>query len=290
MLGQHPQLYDILETQLFEVRTLREWWSAYGEIHDSDGLARALAEILFGNQRPMAIVVVRQWLWQNRSRRTGEIAHLIADELFPLALVEKTPIESASEDVIRAKLRSRLQIFPKARFVHLVRSVVSYGISHLNHLDSMAKTGYPWRMELRYRMMLDETTDPPVIDPQVLWLRVNRLIGEFFEELPQEQKLVVRGEDLITDPDSALGRIARAFGLECDPQVIEAMKHPDRSPFACLGPKNAMFGGDPKFFRSPKFELGKPSYSGFREPVPWRQDGALFVREVIDLGEQFGYQ
>jgi Sulfotransferase family len=289
MLGQHPQLYDLLETQLFEVNTLQEWWDAFGEIHDSDGLSRSLAEVLLGSQSAVAIRVTREWLWRHRKRRTGELARMLSAKLFPLALVEKTPIESATEAAIRAKLRRRLRIFPKARFMHLTRNPVRYGVSHLEHLEKMARTGYPWRIAKRYEMMLDETRKPPAIDPQVLWFRVHNQIVKFLDEVPSEQKLLVRGEDLLSHPDSELRRIASAFGLACDTRAIEAMKHPDRSPFACLGPKNARFGGDPKFFRSPNLQDAQHVTPGLSDPLPWR-NGLRLKPHVVDLARQLGYR
>ncbi len=290
MLGQHPELYDTLETQLFELDTLREWWRNYGEIHDSDGLTRTLAEVLLGSQTPLATKLSREWLWRWRAKSTADVAWMIGEKLFPLALVEKTPIESASRPTIRAKLRRRLRVFPKARFIHLVRNPVTYGLSHLEHLENMSKSAYPWRMAERYGMMLDNTTDPPTIDPQVLWLRVNSLIVEFLEQVSPERKALVRGEDLISHPDSELRRIASSLGLRSDPAAIEDMKHPERSPFARLGPPNARFGGDPKFFRNPELRAGEAKTNGLHEAIPWREDKAAFSEEVIALATHFGYK
>jgi hypothetical protein len=289
MLGQHPQLFDTLETQLFEVDTLREWWRSYGDIHDSDGLVRVLAEIQFGNQSWEAVRFARGWVWSCRHLATRDVAWMLAEELFPLAMIEKTPIESASRKAIRAKLQRRLRVFPKARFIHLVRNPVDYGLSHLTHLEKMSKNSCPRRMNRRYQMMLDYTTDPPTIDPQVLWFRVNAAIVEFLAGLQEEQKLLVRGEDLISSPDTELGRIASWLKLRSDPQAIAEMKHPERSPFACLGPRNAMFGGDPTFFRAPALREAKPSMNGLRKSVPWRDDKMSFRSDVIELAERFGY-
>jgi sulfotransferase family protein len=289
MLGQHPQMYDTLETQLFEVDTLREWWQCYGDIHDSDGLTRVLAEVLMGDQSAESAHLIRSWLWQGQDWTTGEIAWMLAERLSPLRMVEKTPIESESPQVIRQKLQRRLQVFPKARFLHLVRNPLTYGKSHLEHLEKMGKTAYPWRMTHRYRMMLDTATDPPVVDPQVLWLRVNSLVREFLENLPGGQKLLVRGEDLVSDPDKELRKIASWLGIRSDSRAIEEMKHPERSPFACVGPHNAMFGGDPTFFSAPELRVGKPARDGLAAPLPWREDGVSFSQEVVQLARQFGY-
>jgi hypothetical protein len=214
----------------------------------------------------------------------------LAEKLFPLALVEKTPIEHASKQTIREKLQRRLREFPKARFLHVVRNPLTYGVSHLEHLEKMSRTGIPSRMEERYRMMLDQSTDPPAIDPQVLWLRANDAITEFMDSLPDKQKMRIRGEDLVVKPGAQCAEIAQWLGGRFDGRVVEEMKHPEHSPFARIGPPNAMFGGDPKFFREPALRPGRPSMEILDGPLPWRQDNKGFNKKVIELAELFGYR
>ena len=50
----------------------------------------------------------------------------------------------------------------------------------------------------------------------------------------------VRGEDLLGEPDTYLRKIAEWLGLRTDEEAIEAMKHPEQSPYACIGPENAL--------------------------------------------------
>ncbi len=290
MLGQHPQMYDLLETQLFEVDTIEEWWEQYGETHDSDGLTRVVAEVLFGDQGPRHAQMARQWLWDRRRWGSADIAWLLAEKLFPLALVEKTPVEHASKERIREKLHRRLRTFPKARFLHVARNPITYGQSHLEHLEKMSKTGHPWRMAERYRMMLDRSTKPPTVDPQILWFRVNSLIAEFLEALPDKQKMSIRGEDLVSNPDATARELTEWLGMRSDDRAIEEMKHPENSPFACLGPRNAMFGGDPKFFRDPSLRCHHPSVDGLTNPLPWRQDKGRLQKDVLELADAFGYK
>src|SRR5271167_2887944 len=101
MVGQHPQMFDLLETQLLEVETIAEWWEQYGDTHDSEGLTRSVAGVLSGHQTRNDIQRARIWLWQRRRWGTTDVARLLAGKLFPLALVEKTPIEHASKQTIR---------------------------------------------------------------------------------------------------------------------------------------------------------------------------------------------
>jgi hypothetical protein len=289
MLGQHPQLYDLLETQLFEVGIIEEWWKRYGPTHDSDGLIRVVAEILFGYQTVGSVNRARHWLWEHRAWGTSDVAWSLAEQLYPLAFVEKTPVEKSSRQAIRDSLLRRARSFPDAYFLHIVRNPVTYGVSHLEHLGKMARTAHPWRMSERYRMMMDHSTDPPTVDPQVLWLRVNMSINEFLESIPSKRKMRIRGEDLLSDPDGQLREIVQWLGLACDDHAIEEMKHPENSPFARIGPPNAMYGGDPLFFRSPVLRQGGDVLDGLRDSLPWREDGIGLGQAALDLADLFGY-
>ena len=48
----------------------------------------------------------------------------------------------------------------------------------------------------------------PRIDPQQGWLKLHRNICEFLDSMPQAEYLRVRGEDLLSEPDAHLKRIA----------------------------------------------------------------------------------
>src|SRR5262249_49372290 len=111
MLGQHWQMFDLLETQLFEVDTMEAWWDSYIETHDSDGLIRSIAEVMFGGQTAREVKIARKWIWERLSWSTTDVAWLLAERLYPLGLVEKTPLEHSSKQVLRNKLQRRLRTF-----------------------------------------------------------------------------------------------------------------------------------------------------------------------------------
>jgi Sulfotransferase family len=287
ILGQHPQMYDLLETQLFEVDLMLQWWAEYGEEnHDADGLTRVVAEVVFGHQCERTVEEAQEWLWARRTCTAADVLRELGEHLYPLMMIEKTPMEGADDQEVRRKLQRQIQMFPQARFLHLVRHPKAYGRSHLEHLEVMSRaSSYPARMARRYARMLEGV----IIDPQVLWYRVNANIETFLAGLPPERHLRIRGEDLLADPDPQLRRITSWLGLRCDSGVIEQMKHPECSPFACLGPPNATFGGDPNFFRDPALRLGRCRDERLEGPVPWRSDGRGLSEEVRHLARQFGY-
>jgi len=99
----------------------------------------------------------------------------------------------------------------------------------------------------------------------------------------------VRGEDMMSDPAEYLGRICRWLGLRDDADAIEQMMHPERSPFACFGPLDALFGNDPNFLSGPTLRPHKVKVPALDQPVPWREDGQGLKPEVVALARELGY-
>jgi len=100
----------------------------------------------------------------------------------------------------------------------------------------------------------------------------------------------VRGEDIMADPRTKLTEIVRWLGWRDDDAAIDEMMHPERSPFACFGPVDALFGNDPKFLAGPTFRPHKPKIPKMDAPLPWRTDGKGFYPQVVSLAREFGYE
>lgn len=290
MLGQHPQMFSLLESRLLRFETMREWWrTAAIAPKRAAGLLRGVAEVIFDCQTEHTIERARHWLWRRRGWETGDVFRLLADRLQPLHLAEKTPIGGAPDTVIRESLRRRLRVFPDAMFLHLVRHPMDQCWSRMQLFFTQTRNGPPGRTARASRRLLDEDSDPPVLDPQFVWHKVNAHILRFLEPLPAEQHLLVRCEDLLTHPDDGLRRVARWMTLRTDPCAIEEMKHPERSPFAYWGPRNARGGGDGKFFRMPQLRCARLPDRTLKGPLPWRADQAGFSPQVSELARHFGY-
>lgn len=290
MLGQHPQMFSLLETQLFELDSMEEWlWHYGGRQHDGDGLRRVVAEIIFGHQCETTVRDADNWLRDRSTWDSGDVLWALADRLAPLVMIEKTPIEKEFHSEIGAALKRRVHAFPGTRFLHIVRHPFTYCRSQLKHLDTMRQNPHPWRMAKRYRMVLDTDVDPPVLDPQVLWTTVNGSILSFLRNMAPERHLRIRGEDLVSAPEITLGRVARWLGMRDDDHAIEEMLHPHRSPFAFIGPSNAMFGADPGFLRDPCFRRKVPVNPPLDAILPWRPDRQGLKLQVRQMAQNFGY-
>jgi hypothetical protein len=293
MIGQHPQMYGLPETNLFMAQTLKEWWvrCSRSVAPMEHGLLRAIAQIYFGEQTEATVTLAAAWLRRRAHFTTEFLFEAIAERMKPLALVDKSPRIVRRVEFMRHAYR----MFPQARFIHLVRHPRGQG-------ESMMKLFKYWsgRQPLppshwMIWLMTDhglgrQRANDVVLDPQQGWHRLNVNICQFLDSIPDEQKLRVRGEDLLRDPDAGLRRIVDWLGLRTDGEAIEMMKHPEQSLFACFGPPGARFGNDPFFLKNPALRPWRGEPQSLDGPLTWRDDGQGFLAKVRRLAQQFGYE
>lgn len=282
MLGQHPQAFGLPELCLFNVEKLVELWvGVEGENAERGamarhGLLRAVAEIYGGEQTAATINMARAWASARETWDTGRVFQELVAKIHPLVAVEKSP----SYAIAVPRMRGLLRAFPDARFVHLIR----HPVAQCKSVMAINEGAFTMKVNA-----FEINEDYALMEPQIAWHDVNLNILEFLEDVPAAQQLRMRGEDIMADPERHLAAIARWAGLRDDSEAIEAMMHPERSPFACFGPISAMFGNDPNFLAGPTFRPHKPRIPPLDKPVPWRKDGEGLYREVIALANEFGY-
>jgi hypothetical protein len=247
-LGRHPQLYAIPETHLFIAETLHEWWDICKKtsFNMKHGLIRAVAELFFGEQNERTVQYdAPGWLRRRLPFTTGYVLELLAERVDPRALVEKSPSMIFHLESMQRVAR----MFPLARFIHLVEhprrhceavvAAVKDAVAH--HANRVPQ----WLRQLACfsAAHADESSQKHAeLDPQQAWLALNKNIGDFLEAVPEAQKLRVRTEDVLRDPDGVLVSITEWLAIRCDAEAIEAMKHPERSPYARLGrPQRPVF-------------------------------------------------
>jgi hypothetical protein len=260
MIGQHPQLYDLPEVNLFVAETMRERaldvsWSKYHQ----DGLLRAVAQLTAGEQTPRAIRLAQRWIDDRAERSCVSVFEELAEEVRPRILVDKSP-----RTTMRCEYMQRVRrAYPNAKYIHLLRDPRS-------HLES---DNGDQRAHLSVRR----------------WYSRHINIVTFLDGLPPGQKLRVRGEDILGDPDTYLLRIAGWLDVRADEEAIEAMKHPERSPYARFGPVNARFGNNPGFQRSPALRRGSPRPGHSQRSADPQKYGFSFSPEVEELAREFSY-
>jgi hypothetical protein len=278
MLGQHPQLYGIPETYLFTCDSVDEWATLYRGTDHMNGALRAIAQAIFGQQTKPTVNLARQWLQARSHLTTSEALRLLARRVAPRILVEKTPAASDRLEFMQRMLRE----FPQARFLHLTRHPYGQAMSRLERRFNGVRADGP--------TSLVEAAQSLGEDPARLWLATHKTILRFLQDVPEEQQLLARGEDVLNAPDEALRRIAGWLGIHADDEAIDAMKHPERSVFAQVGPPNALRGGDEKFFHDPVLRPTSGDLPRLDSPVPWSPDAVGLSSDVRQLASGFGYE
>jgi hypothetical protein len=133
----------------------------------------------------------------------------------------------------------------------------------------------------------------PLTPTQALtaWVQGHRHCLRFSRELAQAPTMLLRSEDLLAEPELFLVRVCRHLGIDDSPRAIEAMLHPERSPYACIGPSQAPTGNDPNWMTSPELRRGasgctQPSLQDLHDLVGVPVD---LVMLAMQMGWQLGY-
>jgi hypothetical protein len=245
MLGQHPQMYAFPETHLFIANTIAEWLQYHAKMQrvlHPDGLLRALAQLHRGSQTLETVEEARNWLAARQDWPTQKVwNHLI--ELIqpqPQVVIEKSPITALKTQYIQRTV----SCLPDARFLHLTRHPGA-------NIKSLLRIYSP-------SILLPGFCMSNFIDnAATIWLKAHQNILNLTQDLPEHRRFQVRGEDILSEPDFYLERIASWLGLETDAAAILAMKHPEFSPYAFVGPEGAQLGNNIGFLQSPTLQVGK---------------------------------
>jgi hypothetical protein len=275
MLGQHPDLCVFPELALFRKDTLGALltdppgWKGPPTRLRLAGLFRALAEHHDGRQTPETVEAASRWVEARRTWTVGDVLDYLLRLAAPRTGLEKSPENSSREEYL-ARLDAT---YPRARYVHLTRHPVpSVASMHSVWIDK----GY-WRVkpELFHHFCLG------------VWNFQHARIHAFVQTLPPDRALQVRSEDILNTPAETLPRVCSWLGIDGGAEAIDAMTHPESSPYARIGPQGAAGGWDNGFMRDPvlrKTELPKR----FDLPVEWNVDPWLTVAS-FELAARLGY-
>lgn len=271
MIGQHPELCGLPEVNLFAGDSLADlvrWHGRRPRLRH--GLLRAVAELGLGGQEEADIDSAEEWLRDNAALSTAEICRDLARWAAPRRLVDKSPIHVIDEGALDRIWRA----FPEARFLHMTRHPQGTCASMLGLRQYIRKAG---------------GAVGGTLDPETFWLRPHARVKEFLDSVPSGQWIRMRGEDLMTAPDLYLPQIAEWLGIRTDAAAIAAMKHPEASPFARMGPANARFGNDPGFMEDPVLRPYRAKAASLDDPLPEGVEGGFSdtLRHYVAL---FGYR
>lgn len=121
------------------------------------------------------------------------------------------------------------------------------------------------------------------------WYAIHRRILRFAANLPVNRYMRIRGEDVLNDPDLQLREIAGWLDVSTEDSAIEAMKHPEASPFASLQTADSgiVGGNDPAFLNAPT-PPGVDIPSNLEPPPGWTADLSIW-KMVTELANRLGY-
>ena len=274
-LGRNPLAYGLPEIALPLMDTTdalqRELIGVRGpQMH---GLLRALAQILGGEQTAAAVEMARRWLDRRAFLPTSEVFHQLAARIAPRRLV--APVTAAILD--KPALRRLIAAFPDAAFVHLYAHPRVYGELVL------ADTG--GRIALQVTGAVDEGFEPPLPDPQALWLMVEAALDERLGDAA----IPVDTAGLIANPDETLRGLARKLGLKWHKEAVAAMTAPEASPFAGAGPMGAHINGQIFSFATLAERFPAQADTALDAPQPWHPEGEGFRAEVRKKAAALGF-
>jgi len=277
ILGQHPALYAVPELNLFLADTVGELLEifALGQGGHAHGLLRALAEIDFGGQTDEGVAASQRWLETQAAQPTAAVLQHLAHRVSPRRLVVPDA-ESPLRPMDLQRLRSAT---PQINTIHLLRHPWSQGVL----LADWARGRLFVPQDFK-----DHARRPPVLDPQIAWLRAEQNLDALFAA--RAPLLRFRGEQLDDDFVAAAQSLCAALGLKADASALVAMAHQAQWRFAGHGPRSAPYGLEPEAletFRPAALDLAaQPTLT---TPLPWRDDGLGFAPEVRRRAEAYGY-
>jgi hypothetical protein len=293
MIGQHPDLYGFPELRLFVGDRVEEVIE-FSQQKDPEqtggppGLLRTLAQIHDGVQTNETVLKAIAWLQERRGWPTHDLFEYLLTKISPKIGVEKTPRTAMKIQFINRAY----ECFPDAYYLHLTRHPVSTRNSMLlnleekqtQQLDKSTLTAMDASVDNSQASRKKKKRNKNRLEPIYTWDTIHRDIISLTSQLPDRQTLRIKGEDLLSEPDRVLHTIAEWLEVRTDPQAIEAMKHPEHSPYACMGPDLARGGNNLEFLQNPHLRSGKiqePSLEEFWE----QQKQAFFAEFGFDLVE-----
>jgi hypothetical protein len=274
MLGQHPEMYGLPELNLFMADTLGGIMRKLHIIRPQSlhGLLRAVAQIEYEAQTAETVDRAQDWLQARAGWNACQLLACLAERAGSRILIDKSPGTALNP----ANLKRLHRNCPDARVLHLVR-----------HPRAVCKSIHQLRQKTAQQRKDDRVGE---LSPEELWLRINRNILDFTERLPLGQGMRIQGEQLLTEPERYLTQITEWLGLSSNAHSLQAMLHPEASPYACMGPLNARFGNDPNFLRNPRYVKRTIPVQRLEGPLEWlRDDVQGFSTQTLAIARRFGY-
>jgi len=228
-LGQNPAAFGLPVLNLETEKTVYDMCFEMSGLRmvQINGVLRALALLLSGEQSLHSVEMARRWLMERLHLPASEIGRWLIQRLAPRRAV--IPVGTG---LFGQTTRERIaSIYPGAALVVVRRHPNSHAQSVMDQAGGAIAS------------LLGASGgsggQPRMSDPVGLWLKAEDAIAELGELMPESPVHELRIEDVAADPGTALAALAQGLGLEVSDRARAAMATPERSPFAGPGPYGA---------------------------------------------------
>ena len=276
MIGEHPNLIGLPETNIFREDTVGALLQLYsrGRKRRRSGLLRTIAHFHDGEQTEATIIAAEKFLDAHSDWSFLEITRYLEKLTAPYGSVEKS-ISTCRDTTTLARVR---EAWPDAFYIHITRQPESIINSMQNRIDDALEQGRATGLNKKLKKFsLDD-----------YYIHFTSTILDFMDTLPLGQSINLHGEDFLSDAPTYLKQICEWMGLDSGAAAINAMMHPENSPFAHLGPANAQAGMSLSFLKNPAFS-GKPVTVKPLVHGAHRHDLTEKQSTIAHLGSQLGY-
>lgn len=227
MLGQHPELYSFPELVLFATDNMKQ---RDPQVFPAAGLKRVVAQLTLGRQDAPALRQATKWLTTQHEASVAHVYDHLLELVSPRVGIEKSPKNVAADEHLH-RIRN---LYPRARFIHLVRHPTTTARSIVTTFGDRTDDDASL-FSLAYRR----------------WYEVHRRIMTYTMDLPLERSYRVQGEQILNHPERELTKLAKWLGIRTDADAVEQMTHPERWPYARLGAPGEHLHSDWKFLVDP---------------------------------------
>jgi len=199
MLAGHPQLFSPPELHLLNFQDMAQRNETLNDSYLGEGLQRGFMELYQQNVEESA-KKVEQLVRDNSSIK--DVYAEILSAMDGRMLVDKSPSYASDLEIIR---RAEI-LFDQPKYIHLVR-----------HPYAMIESFSRMRME---KLIGQGQADGHELAEEI-WKRINGNIDQFFaESVSSDRRLLVRYEDLISEPEITLKKICRFLDIEYTGEVL----------------------------------------------------------------------
>ncbi|MDJ0835201.1 MAG: amino acid adenylation domain-containing protein [Acidobacteriota bacterium] len=203
MMGGHPRLFAPPELALLDFDTMARRAEAYSgpDFFWGEGAKKAIMS-LFKIDADEAEARIDRCIAENWS--TGRFYNLLQEAAAPRILVDKTPGYA-----LQAQILARAEtLFENARYIHLLRDpravIASFREAHLDQIFARGNHNYRG-----------------AVLGELVWTTSHRNILDFLQNIPEERRMALRFEDLVTRPEDAMDRVCDFLDLKPNAAMLD---------------------------------------------------------------------